>query len=30
MAKQIVYGDEARKQLYAGVKTVADAVRVTM
>jgi len=30
MAKVILYGDEARKKIYAGVKAVADAVRVTM
>lgn len=30
MAKQIAYGDDARKQLYAGVKTVSNAVKVTM
>ncbi|MEF2174837.1 MAG: chaperonin GroEL [Candidatus Absconditabacteria bacterium] len=30
MAKQIIYGDDARKQLYNGVKLVADAVKVTM
>ena len=30
MAKQISYGDDARKSIYAGMKAVADAVRVTM
>lgn len=30
MAKVIQYGDDARKKIYAGVKAVADAVRVTM
>ncbi len=30
MAKQIVFWDEARKGIYAGMKAVADAVRVTM
>gem|GEM_PF-1942942 len=30
MAKQIVYGDDARKRIYAGMKIIADAVRVTM
>ena len=28
--KQIKYGDDARKSIYAGMKAVADAVRVTM
>jgi len=30
MAKQIAYGNDARKSIYAGMKAVADAVRVTM
>jgi len=30
MAKQVVYGDDARKRIYAGMKAIADAVRVTM
>ncbi len=30
MAKQISYWDDARKSIYAGMKAVADAVRVTM
>ncbi len=30
MAKQIMYGDDARKAIYAGMKAVADAVKVTM
>ena len=30
MPKQISYGDDARKQLYEGIQTVADAVKVTM
>ena len=30
MTKQIMYGDDARKRIYAGMKIVADAVRVTM
>lgn len=30
MAKQIQYGDDARKAIYAGIQTVADAVKVTM
>jgi len=30
MSKQIAYGDDARKKIYAGMKAVADAVRVTM
>ena len=30
MAKQIVYGDDARKRIYVGMKIIADAVRVTM
>jgi chaperonin GroEL len=30
MAKLIQYGDEARKAIYGGIKTVADVVRVTM
>lgn len=30
MSKTIEFGDEGRRQLYAGVKKVADAVRVTM
>lgn len=30
MAKQIAFHDDARKKLYAGMKAVADAVRVTM
>ena len=30
MAKQIIYGDDARKNIYAWLKAVADAVRVTM
>ncbi len=30
MAKTIKYWDEARKELYNGVKTIADAVKVTM
>jgi chaperonin GroEL len=30
MAKQIHFGDEARKGIYAGIKAVADAVKVTM
>ncbi len=30
MAKQIHYWDNARKEIYAGMKAVADAVRVTM
>jgi chaperonin GroEL len=30
MTKQIIYGDDARKSLYAGMKAIADAVRVTM
>lgn len=30
MAKQVIYGDDARKRIYAGMKAIADAVRVTM
>jgi chaperonin GroEL len=30
MTKVIKYSDDARKHIYAGIKTVADAVRVTM
>ncbi len=30
MAKQIQYGDDARKSIYAGIQAVADAVKVTM
>ena len=30
MAKQIVFGDDSRKKIYAGVKLVTDAVKVTM
>ena len=30
MAKQLIYSDDARKQLLQGVKKLADAVRVTM
>jgi chaperonin GroEL len=30
MAKQIYFGDDARKSIYAGIKAVADAVKVTM
>jgi len=30
MAKQIQFGDDARKSIYAWMKAVADAVRVTM
>ena len=30
MAKQIIYGDEARKKIFAGISAVADAVKVTM
>lgn len=30
MAKQIQFGDDARKNIYAGIKAVADAVKVTM
>lgn len=30
MAKQIVFSDEARAKMFAGVKALADAVRVTM
>jgi chaperonin GroEL (HSP60 family) len=30
MAKVIKYGDESRKDIYQGIKKVADAVRVTM
>lgn len=30
MAKQIAFWDDARKSIYAGMKAVADAVRVTM
>lgn len=30
MAKQIQYGDDARKAIYAGIQAVADAVKVTM
>ena len=30
MSKQIYFGDDARKNIYAGIKAVADAVKVTM
>ncbi len=30
MAKQIIYGNDARKKIYKGIVAVADAVRVTM
>jgi chaperonin GroEL len=30
MAKQITFSDDARKQMFAGVQQLADAVRVTM
>lgn len=30
MAKQIAYGDEARKDIFQGIEIVADAVKVTM
>ena len=30
MAKQLMYGDEARKQILNGVRKLADAVRITM
>lgn len=30
MAKQIIYGDDARKSIFAGVQVVSDTVKVTM
>ncbi len=30
MAKTIIYGDEARKQIFSGIEMVASAVKVTM
>lgn len=30
MAKTIIYGDDARKQIFSGIEMVASAVKVTM